>query len=99
QRVLQRERQDRSGVAIDLLHEPIDDASRRTAGEGARQPGLVLASGQDRLLVALWDACLLGGEERGAHLDGARAERQRGGDTAAVHDAARGDAWYVHGRR
>src|SRR5205823_2672882 len=79
---------DRLRIAIDFLHEAVHDAPRRAPRECPRQPGGVVASAEDRLLVALRSARLVGGEERGAELHGRGAQGERGRDAAPVHDAA-----------
>src|SRR5207248_8768309 len=70
ERVLQREGQDRLGIAIHLFHETVHDPPRRPPREGPRQTGGVVASPEQRLLVALGRPGLVGGEERGPQLDG-----------------------------
>ena len=80
QRVLQRERQDElmsPPARLDLPHEAVDDAARRTAREGPRDARLVLVRVEDRLLVGVGDAGLVAGQERRAQLRGGGAERQR----------------------
>ena len=93
---LRRERKLRRRASLHLAHEAIGEAARRLAGKFLGDQGLVLPRGEHALLVDARRAAFRAGNERRAELRGLRAERQRGGDAGAVHDAARGDDRRLH---
>ncbi len=68
------------------------------AGEGAGQPGGIVAGFLQRAPPRLADRRLVGQQEGGAHLHGRRAQGQGRGDAPSVHDPARGDHRQVDGR-
>src|SRR3546814_8101557 len=61
--------------------------------------GSIVAGLAEHGLMGLGRATFRTAEEGRSHLHAGRAERQRGGDAAAVHDAAGGDHRQVDPRR
>ena len=73
-------------VGVRVAHDP-----HRLARVGAADGRLVLPAGEQLVLVAQHAAGLGRRDEAGPDPDAVGAERQRGGQAAAVEDAARGD--------
>src|SRR6185295_17837638 len=94
-RVLRREGELRPAG---FLHEAVDDAARRLAGEFFSNARVVLGAVHEQVLVDLCRAAFGAGNERRTELRCFRAERERGGDAGAIHDAARGDDRQLHCR-
>lgn len=78
-------------MRIDLTHEAVHDPPRRAAGERARQSRLVIARPHDGILVHVGNARLFASKKGRAHLHRRGSERERRGNAAAIHDAARCD--------
>ena len=99
QRILQRERENgRRGVsALHFGHEAVDDPPSWAPREGTGQTCLMLACPEDGLLIGVRYPCLVAAQESCTHLHRTGAERQRGSNTVAIHDATRRDHGHRHG--
>src|SRR4051812_22277343 len=95
QRVLDRVRRERR--RRHLAREAVGKPARGASGEGARDHRGIVARLPQRRAIGRAGAGFRTEEERGPERHAARAERQRRGETASVHDASRGDDGDAHG--
>jgi hypothetical protein len=95
-RGLDRERERIDPHALEPVAEPRADRTRVPAGEDAGHGRARVGRLREQPLVRLGGGALRRAEERRPELDALRAERERSGDAATVHDRAGGDHRHAH---
>ena len=88
---LQAHRQRLDAGGLPRLDQRVGDVAHGLAAVEARDAGVFVAGGEDALLLEVRLVRFLGDEECGAAPDADGAHRERGGEAAAIGDAAGGD--------